>query len=531
MAVFYTKWSFSGTDVPNSIYYLVDGPMGGERKYYYNDVRYKFVVSEKVNELTNKSTMTVKKYAVFYYTWEDTGNVDLIITMKSRMPSNGTYQSDYNVLVPTDDPNDYVLVGTDTFVINHNADGTGTASFMGLGTYTGGSGTVYTRTVTKSDITLTDINRGSTITSNATSSTKFGDTITFTITKKVDNPDYVHDLTYSIYDGTGAIVTGLTALTKDWTIPTSLVNYSPNNSEPIITIKIVTRNGTTIIDSNIYSFKCLVPNNYKPTCQLVLTEDGIVPANWGIYVQTKSNIKGTISTDVSVEGDTATIKSYLTESFLNNSDVNKYRTNPFITIPVAEAGNYTLKTKVVDSRGRESDYDNNNTKLIEIVEYRVPTIDSIATIRCNADGTANEEGTYAKLRINYSISSCQNKNDKSMVVTQGSQSKTISLIEYEGSVTTPVFENMSPSQSYVFNVLLIDTFSDDNSQTITLQPSFVTRSYLAGGKGITFGRDATEPGFHDYLGSNFHNGAIVNKLNIDGFKVEKYGDIYIAYVE
>lgn len=520
MATYYTNWSFSNSSTPNKATYVING----ENKTYYNDVRYKFVTSEKIDAKTNKSTFTVKKYACFYYTWEDVSASALSITMRSKMGSAG-YQSETKSVSPTT-TQAYTHVGTDTFSITHKADGTGTTSFVGEGSYVGGSGTTYKRSVSKSNIELAEINRSSTITSNASDTTKFGDTITFTITKIVASENFTHDITYSMYNASGTIATGVDT-TYSWQIPIELVKSSPDNAEPIITINCITKNGDTTIGSNSYSFKCLVPTNYKPTATLELEESGDVPQSWGVYVQSKSRITGIITTGVNVEGDTATIKSYLTDS-----GVNKYVTNPFQTNYIVSSGNYEIKSQVVDSRGRVSDYNENNTKLIEVLPYTVPTIKSVRVYRCDSNGNATEEGTYAKASIEYEISALNNNNTKTLKVSVGNQNETITPSSYSGTHTfSKIFSGFNTKETYNFLFTIGDYFNDNIQQPVQLPPSFITESRLAGGHGVTWGRNATEEGLHSYMDVEHHENTKVKNLNISGMKIEKYNEVFIAYIE
>lgn len=521
MTVYYTNWSFSNSSKPNGESYTVDGV----KKTYYNDVRYKFVTSEKTNLLNNNSTITVKKYAIFYYTWPDMDNVDVVVTVKSKMPSSASYQSDMTVLTPTKNINDYYLVGTDTFTIKHNEDGTGTTTFVGNGSYTGGSGIVYSRSVSK-NVTLTPINRGSLVTSNASATTKFGDTIEFDITKVIDNDNYTHDLTFSIYGVEGTIAIDVVK-SHSWTIPVDLVLASPDNAEPIITITCKTRNGDTFIGANTYSFKCLVPEEYKPTATLELVESGDVPSDWGVWVQNKSKITGNITTGSNVAGDTATIKSYLTDS-----SVNKYSTNPFQTGYIVESGNYEIKTQVTDSRGRTSDYNDGNTKLVAVLPYQVPTIKTLKVYRCNETGAADEEGTFARAVIDYEITALDNHNTKTLKVSANKQSETITPTNYKGTYTfEKIFSGFKTDETYTFLFTIGDYFYDNIQQSVTLSPSFITESKLAGGKGITYGRKATEEGIHSYMDVEDHGNTKVKNLNISGLKIEKYNEIFISYIE
>ena len=508
MATYYTNWSISNTSSPSKS----DG--------YYYDIRYKFIVTETTNS-NNTSTFTVKKYAIIYSTFGSQEDRDL--TLKSRMPSNGTYQSDTKRVWSTSNINNYTLVGTDTFTISHQSDGTGTTSFNGAGSYTGGEGQQVTRQVTKTGIVMTRISVPSSITSNATDATKFGDTITFTITKALEMDNYIHTIKYSMYDANGTIASGVES-TYNWTIPINLVNSTPNNAEPIISITCETYDGETLIGTRNYSFKCLVPSEYKPTASLSIEEIGDIPTSWGVYVQGKSKIRGTITTSHSISGDNSTIASYLT-----NTGVNLYTSNPFETDYILNNGMYTITSNVTDSRGRTS---NNATLEISVLPYIIPTIKSLNIQRCNSNGVADEYGTYGKATIEYEISPLGNHNTKTIGVSFGQQTQTFTPSEYSGTHTfSTLFSGLDEEQSYTFIFKVGDYFYDNIQQTYTLLPSFVTESDLGGGKGVTWGRLATEEGLHDYMGFTEHIDMETPKLSINGFRTEKYGNVYISYIE
>ena len=247
----------------------------------------------------------------------------------------------------------------------------------------------------------------------------------------------------------------------------------------------------------------------------------------GIYVQSKSRITGTITNGVNVEGDTATIKNYLTDS-----GVNKYVTNPFQTNYIVESGNYEIKTQVTDSRGRVSDYNENNTKLIEVLPYTIPTIKSLKVYRCDSNGNQNENGTYAKATIEYEISSLNNKNTKTLKVSANNQSETITPSAYSGTHTfSKIFSGFNTDETYIFLFTIGDYFNDNIQQQAILSPSFITESKLRGGRGITLGRNATQEGFHSYMDVEHHENTKVKNLNISGMKIEKYNEVFIAYIE
>lgn len=527
MATYYTNWSFSNSSSPNKATYVVDG----QNVTYYNDVRYKFVVTESVNKSDNKSTLTVKKYAVFYWTWPESGG-SISITMKSKAPNGASYQSETKSVSATSNSSGYVLVGTDSFTITHNSDGSGSTTFTGLGTYTGGSGTVYTRTVSKT-ISLTKIDRPSTVTSNATSATQFGDSITFTITRK--SSSFTHTLTYKMYDASGTIASKMSGTTKAWTIPTSLINSTPKNAKPTITITCETFNGSTSQGKTTYNFSCKVPDSYKPTCSLSLSEANttVSALNLGKYVQGVSQIHAQITAAGSAG---STITSYSTPA----NDVI-YSNNDFTTSVLKYNGERTITTTVMDSRSRSKSASQN----IEIIQYFNPTIMSCKVERCLSNGTLDEEGTYGKATISYKVAplndGTSNRNTITIKVYYGSTIyKTYTPSNFEGTYTFPnnnLFSNLPTNANSGFTFVIEDRFHKESSdsaitQSFVLPPSFVTISKLAGGKGITFGRSAGEEGFVNYMNTKLQANTWTKNISVSGLKTEKFTEgSWITYVE
>lgn len=521
MATYYTNWSISNSSNPNSATYIVDG----QQVTYYNDVRYKFVVTESVNSSANTSTLTVKKYAVFYFTWPDMPPLDLVVTMKSKMPNNTSYKSDTDILIPESTPNSYELVGTDTFTIEHDPDGTKTVSFTGLGTYTGGSGTVYTRTVSK-QIALTKIDRTSTIATNATKANKklFGQAITFNASRKVEG--VTHKLSY--VSGNSTIVIGdnlpLTSA-YTYTFPTTLISNYPSAVENIIYVTCETFLNDQSLGSNTVACYLNVPNTYAPNIQLSIAEGNpnVSALNLGIFVQSRSQIHGIINATGQAN---ATIVSYNT-SF--NNEV--FKTQEFTSGLLNETTDtININVTVTDSRGLS----NTITQQIEVEQYSSPAITSSIIKRCLQDGTIDDNGTYGKATISYQIFSLDNKNTKNIAFVFNGSSQEFTLSEYVGTFESSViFSELNTDNTYNIVCELIDIFGNETktSIAITVDPTFILESDFAGGKGKTFGRNATEEGIHSYIDFETHKDLKAKNINVSGLKIEKIQNIYIMYIE
>lgn len=566
MATYYTNWSISNSSTPNGETYIIDG----QSVTYYNDVRYKFAVTESVNKTANTSTFTINKYAVLYYTWPDTGS-SLSITCKSQMPSSATAQSNTKTVSPTSNISDYTLIGTDSWTISHNQDGSGTTSFKGTGTYTGGSGTVYTRTVTRS-IAMTKIPQISAVANNTTSSVPidFGNDVTFTITPKISS--YTHKLTYVVSGTTYTIAEGLSgssAFTQAYTFPTSLIASYPNNSVATITVTCTTLSGTSVIGTTSTAVYVSVPTSYVPTVSLALGEGNTdLTSNviaWNLYIQNKSKIAGTITAN-GVSG--STINSYLT-----NGNSQTFNTSTFLSGFLKDDTSFI--TSVNDSRNRTASV----TKKVTCASYISPTITNVIIERCDSTGTINEEGTYGKTTVTYEVSPISyyeetatgltivlenptdnqialedvvptkttytpaigdivseiSLNSKSITITVGSQTYTETPTNYSGSYTmTNLISGLSQESSYSATITLVDEL-ESASQNYIIAPMFMLESNGSSGKNITYGRLSNETtpveGIDCYLDTYWKSqNNYFKRQNIGGTVTEKYGTIYIRYI-
>lgn len=136
----------------------------------------------------------------------------------------------------------YWIVEDKTFTVNHNSDGTGSATIY----WKWGVNSPWGRIQNPSgsfNITLPTIDRGSVPTLSA-STVRMGETLTITTNRK--NTSFTHNLYYSFGGTTGTIATAVGA-SYAWAIPTSWVSKIVNSTS-----------GTCTITCNTYSSGSLI---------------------------------------------------------------------------------------------------------------------------------------------------------------------------------------------------------------------------------------------------------------------------------
>lgn len=405
---------------------------------------------------------------------------------------------------------------THSFVINHGSDGTASCRFSGnmvSGIYVGSTNIYTAPTRTASHTwTLPTINVASGISNNTSAGSRidFGQPITFTITRP--NDTVTHTLTYVENNQTITIGTGL-GTSATYTFPTSYINNIPSSPEKDYIVTCVSSNGT--VSTTTVHLK--VPDSYKPSVALSVTDGNSITRGWGIWVQNRSVLNFSLTPTLSAGSPIKTYYTNINETIYYEQSKTLDKFN--------YSGTVNIVSNVTDNRNRTSA---NQTKTLTVYPYSNPTFIKCEVVRCDSTGKEDNNGTYGKIKCSYSISPCNNKNAKTLVVTYGETSKTITLSAYSAndktSGSTYDFSGLSGSANHTFTFKLTDSFTT-TEQNYVMSPSFVLISYYKGGKGITFGQIATEDGFHCYLDAKFHN-ELLDKNNNEIVGAYPVGSIY-----
>lgn len=313
---------------------------------------------------------------------------------------------------------------------------------------------------------------------------------------------YVHTATLSLGNQVLEFPLFETGFTKTELIPKSWNNEVVNATSRVGTLTIITKKIVSVllgiytqVEVNTVNITFQVPNDIKPSITSLTTEriDGKVPSDWGIYVQNHSKCKLTAMAE-GVYG--STIKSYkfaLRGSLLSLQSSGEY------TYPCHETGELYIVVTAIDSRGRSSE---SKTITITVQPYEKPKINSVLYFRCNEAGEDDDEGTYVLAHVSYTISSVNGKNAAACKVSYAeSQTDTwTGDTEIENNSPTVVFGELSADKSYRIKFIVQDCIQDDVLDTSyigDISTGFVTREYLAGGKGVSLGKAAELEGYFD----------------------------------
>lgn len=434
-------------------------------------VKYKITItqnSQNVNNNTSNVTVSVRFYRTNTgYTTYGTGTVYCKI--------NGTT---YSASVTPDDKitNAGIVLFTKTLNISHNADGTKSltaSAWINLNTPLTSSEQSYTQA-------LTTIPRATTPAVNV-STVALGGSITVSMPRA--SSSFTHTLRYNFAGATGTIGTGL-ATSTTWTVPLSLASQIPNTTSGTLTITCDTYNGSTKIGTKSTTIKATVPASVVPTISSIAVTEGVsgLAAKIGAFVQGQSKINVVITAAGAYGSTISTYISKFGSSSFNGAS--------FTIGNVNQSGAVTLNVTVTDSRGRKT----TASQTINILPYQIPEISVFTGIRCDQDGTSNEDGQYVQLTYAYDISPLNNKNDKTVTIAYrqvGVSSYTTLKTEsnYSANTTYVPTTVFSVDNSYEFKITVADYFKSVKFD-LEVTTAFTLVDYSAGGKGMAIGKVA-----------------------------------------
>ena len=345
---------------------------------------YKIEWSATQNVSANTSTITAKAYL------QSTSSS--ISTVSSNWVSkiNGSQVWSGSATVS----GSWVGMGSRSWTVNHNSDGTCTTNISGELTNGITYQDVYVikKASASANVTLNTIPRGSTFTLNRSSATLGTDAITLNITRA--SSSYTHKVQFYFGSHSGLLAEGV-GTSYTFTPNISLSSQVPNSTSGTATIKIQTMNGNTWIAETSKTITLNVPSSVVPTISSVTATGNNLLG--GIYVAGKSTVTAKINGASGAYS--STIKSY------NISGAGISSSASSATSGTLGAGDYTITGKVTDSRGRTA---SKSTK-VTVHSYYAPSV-AINLYRCDSGGNKNDSGTYARVVITPNIVNVGNAN-------------------------------------------------------------------------------------------------------------------------
>ena len=413
------------------------------------------------------------------------GRISATATSPWTITVNGeTYTGSENIGISN---NTTKTLASGTTVISHSSDGTKTFSYSFSQTFNITFSGVYISTKSGSGSgTLPTIARTSTPTLSATSVDMGGNVTIYT---NRESSALTHDLAYSFAGGSYVTFATGVGASYTWTTP-DLASNIPNATSGTVTIRCITKNGSTSVGTKTLTMTLKVPASVVPTISSVATAEATagLAAQFGAFVKLKSKIKATI-TAAGAKG--STIKSY-SSTFNGRS----YTGATWTSAAVSSSGSLSIVVKVTDSRGRTA----SKTVNVTVLDYDTPAIYALQAYRINADGNADQEGVHIAVRYKYGVTTLGNKNTASMVLEykRSTESEWATLQTGTGlsADTTALITDRTFSIDYQYDLRMVvtDWFGAGQPFTAVLGSGAVIMDIRADGQGLGFFKTAEREG-------------------------------------
>lgn len=431
---------------------------------------------------------TVNNYTVINWSLQlissSAGEIISSVSKAWSVTVNGTTYSGTNSVAIGNNTTKTLASGQTT--ITHNNDGTKSFSYsfsqeFGI-TFAGAS--VGTKSGSGTG-TLNPIPRA-TQPSLHTSTIDMGGTVTIYTPRASDN--FTHDLSYSFAGGAYQTIQNGVETYMYWMVPLSLANSIPNTSSGTVTIRCITKNGSTVVGEKTVLLTAKVPTSIYPSISAVTHTEAAtgIPSGVGAYVQSKSKLKVTIT---AAGVYSSTIKSY-SSTFQGKT----YSGSSFTTDTIIGSGSMNIVTTVTDSRGRSSTL----TTPLSVLAYEPPKITTFKVARYSGT-TPNPEGQNVQINLSYSVTSLNSKNTASAKIEYKKTSDT-SWTTFETRTDLSMIGTLQPSRNFSidyqwdFKVTLTDAFKAEASYTTYIPSGAVILDIKADGKGIAFFKTSTKDG-------------------------------------
>lgn len=411
--------------------------------------------------------------------------MELIATGSGRISASGkspweitvngkTYTGSENIGISN---NATKTLASGSTVISHNSDGTKSFSYSFSQTFniTFSGNYIATKSGSGSG-TLPTISRTSTPTLSANSVDMGGKVTIYT---NRDSTALTHDLAYSFAGGSYVTIATGVGDSYAWTTP-DLASSIPNATSGTVTIRCITKSGSTSVGTKTVTMTLKVPSTVVPTISNLVTVEATpgLAAQFGAYIALKSEIKATI-TAAGAKG--STIKSYS-----STFDSKTYSGASWTSAAVSRSGSRSITVKVTDSRGRTA----SKVFYVTVLDYEPPAVYALQVYRVNADGTENQEGVHIAVRYKYGVTPLSNKNTASMVLEYKRSTETEWATLLTGTAlsadTTELVTGVTFSIDYQYDLRMgvTDWFGPGQPYTAVLGSGAVIMDFRADGLGL-----------------------------------------------
>ena len=196
-----------------------------------------------------------------------------------------------------------------------------------------------------------------------------------------------------------------------------------------------------------------------------------------------------------------------------------------LTVSIPESGEVTVKCMVIDSRGLVA----GEAITITVHEYAQPVLSGIEIYRSDAEGNADDAGTFIRVKADGAVSDLGGENEIAEFYVEFSPAGAESVTRAEMESGVPLFlgaGSVIPARSYRVGIYLFDGCGGSASYATVISTVDAAFNILPGGRGAAFGRLAEKENTLDVKDWN-----IETTGNISAGNLYPVGSVYMSAYE
>ena len=326
---------------------------------------------------------------------------------------------------------------------------------------------------------------------------------------------FKHTITYSCGSASGTVTTKTTETSVSFTPPLTLANQNTTGTSVSVKFTITTYCDDKSIGTNTKTITCSMPSSIKPSVSVDWADTSGVFEKYGCLVKGLSTLHIDLVTTAAYGAD---IVSYNTVA-----SGKKFKTDSFDLGSVTSLNDVLISATVADSRGRTGTED---IEITGVLDYSKPVVSKLSVRRCNENGTANDNGAFAKVTYSASVTPLNNLNASKVVLKYKKTTEstfqtgeTTNLIDVF-SVTDKTFIFPADTGSSYNVMLTVEDSHSTVSKSTSVSTGFTIMHFHASGKAMAVGKVSEKEGFFDVgFKSQFRDNCYVdNKKIIYGIK-------------
>lgn len=344
-----------------------------------------------------------------------------------------------------------------------------------------------------------------------------GKTGTLTLTR----PGYGYSFSFAYSLGTdsgsasvSAVSSSAGRVTYQWTAPESLCAALPEDTWGSGTMTVKVYSGSSYIGSVSDTFTAYVPESVRPavTVSAQVVNDNAVLQDWGVCVQGVSRVSYTVSAEGTGGASIRSCRFHFAGQ--------EATALTGITGAVSTGGYQYPAATVTDSRGRTTTA---NGDMIRVLEYSMPAITASEVLRCDSDGTEQDDGAYLRVKCAASCASLEGRNSVTVRARFRPVGGTWSgYTELTGGLAQVIGGALEAARSYEVELSAVDTVGSERTVRYTVATGQVTLHLKSGGGGAAFGKYAEENALECVWPAVFYGSVSVSgTLSVGGQTVEE----------